>query len=171
MVTRVGINGFGRMGRLAFRAAWDLTEIAITHINEIKGGPATAAHLLKFDSVHGRWSKPTQTGESQLTVDGRKIAFTAEPAPNHVPWEANGVDIVLECSGKFLTPRHAEFVFSCDGAPATRNSTHEPHRDIELASKKIADRNRRRLCKGADRRIDSLNKNRFNQRRRLCRVV
>ena len=56
-MTRVGINGFGRMGRLAFRAAWDCTELRVVHINEIKGGAATAAHLLEFDSVHGRWSK------------------------------------------------------------------------------------------------------------------
>ena len=54
-MTRVGINGFGRMGRLAFRAAWDLPDISIVQVNEIKGGPATAAHLLEFDSVHGRW--------------------------------------------------------------------------------------------------------------------
>ena len=61
---RIGINGFGRMGRLVFRAAWDCTDVAVVHINEIKGGPATAAHLLEFDSVHGRWSKrsrPRQT--------------------------------------------------------------------------------------------------------------
>ena len=102
--TRIGINGFGRMGRLAFRAAWDLTDIAVTHINEIKGGPCTAAHLLEFDSVHGRWPKPMQIGENHLTVDGRRAAFTSEPAPDRVPWEESGVDIVLECSGKFLTP-------------------------------------------------------------------
>lgn len=52
---RVGINGFGRMGRLLLRAAWDWPDLEFAHINEIKGGPQTAAHLLKFDSVHGRW--------------------------------------------------------------------------------------------------------------------
>jgi glyceraldehyde 3-phosphate dehydrogenase len=64
-MTRIGINGFGRMGRLAFRAAWDCTDVEVVHINEIKGGAATAAHLLEFDSVHGRWSKPMKT-------DGRR---------------------------------------------------------------------------------------------------
>jgi glyceraldehyde 3-phosphate dehydrogenase len=103
-MVRVGINGFGRMGRLAFRAAWDVTDVAIVHINEIKGGPATAAHLLEFDSVHGRWSKPIRADHNSLVADGRTIAFTAEPTPNQVPWEASGVDIVLECSGKFITP-------------------------------------------------------------------
>ena len=91
------------MGRLVFRAAWDCTDLAVVHINEIKGGPATAAHLLEFDSVHGRWSKPMQVGADELTVEGRSIKFTAELTPNAVPWEGSHVDIVLECSGKFLT--------------------------------------------------------------------
>jgi len=103
-MVRIGINGFGRMGRLAFRAAWDLTDIGVVHINEVKGGAATAAHLLEFDSVHGRWSKPIQAGQDSLTIGGRAIAFTAEATPKQVPWEASGIDIVLECSGKFLTP-------------------------------------------------------------------
>src|ERR1700722_17780867 len=99
-MVRIGINGFGRMGRLAFRAAWDLTDIGVVHINEVKGDAATAGHLLEFDSVHGRWSKSIHAEQHCLTVDGRAIAFTAEPAPNQVPWEASGVDIALECSGK-----------------------------------------------------------------------
>ncbi|HUJ50461.1 MAG TPA: glyceraldehyde 3-phosphate dehydrogenase NAD-binding domain-containing protein, partial [Bryobacteraceae bacterium] len=61
-MTRIGINGFGRMGRLAFRAAWGCPDLAVVHINEIKGGPATAAHLLEFDSVHGRWPKLIKAG-------------------------------------------------------------------------------------------------------------
>ncbi len=73
------------------------------HVNEIKGGPATAAHLLEFDSVHGRWSKPMQSGPDSITVDRRAIAFTAHASPGEVPWDANDVDIVLECTGKFLT--------------------------------------------------------------------
>ena len=100
---RIGINGFGRMGRLAFRAAWDCTDVGVVHINEIKGGPATAAHLLEFDSVHGRWSKPMTTEEDKLTVEGRPITFTAAAKPNEIPWEGSNVDIVLECSGKLLT--------------------------------------------------------------------
>jgi glyceraldehyde 3-phosphate dehydrogenase len=53
-MTRIGINGFGRIGRLAFRAAWGRDDLAIVHINEVKGGSHTAAHLLEFDSVHGK---------------------------------------------------------------------------------------------------------------------
>lgn len=92
------------MGRLAFRVAWDCTDLEVVHINEIKGDSATAAHLLEFDSVHGRWSKPMKNTANELTVDGRPIKFTAESKPNDVPWEASNVDIVLECSGKLLTP-------------------------------------------------------------------
>jgi len=103
-VTRVGINGFGRMGRLAFRAAWDKPDISIVHVNEIKGGPATAAHLLEFDSVHGRWSREISPGTDQFAVDGRAIRFTDGAKPGEVPWEDSGVDIALECSGKWLTP-------------------------------------------------------------------
>src|SRR5580658_9923413 len=101
---RMGINGFGRMGRLAFRAAWDCTDVEVVHINEIKGGAATAAHLLEFDSVHGRWARSLKAEADRLTVEGCSIAFTAESKPNEVPWEASDVDIVLECSGKLLTP-------------------------------------------------------------------
>ena len=102
-MTRIGINGFGRMGRLAFRAVWDCPEVLIVHVNEIKGGVATAAHLLEFDSVHGRWTRPTTVGAGHFTVHGRKVAFTDGAKPGDVPWEENGVDIVLECSGKLVT--------------------------------------------------------------------
>jgi len=99
------------MGRLAFRAAWGCPDLAVVHINEIKGGPATAAHLLEFDSVHGRWPKLIKAGADELTVEGRPIKFTAELKPNEVPWEGSQVDIVLECSGKLLTPEVLEPYF------------------------------------------------------------
>ncbi len=110
-MTRIGINGFGRMGRLAFRAAWDCTDVAVVHINEIKGDSATAAHLLEFDSVHGRWSKSIKPETDGLMVEGRSIQFTAQSKPNEVAWEASHVDIVLECSGKLLTPEALEQFF------------------------------------------------------------
>lgn len=103
-MTRIGINGFGRMGRLAFRAAWERNDLEIVHVNEIKGGAKTAAHLLEFDSVHGRWPKSISSEDSSFTVDDRKIAFSDSPRPGDVPWEAAGIELVLECSGKLLTP-------------------------------------------------------------------
>jgi glyceraldehyde 3-phosphate dehydrogenase len=102
-MTRIGINGFGRVGRLAFRAVWDSPDVSIVHVNEIKGGPSTAVHLLEFDSVHGRWNRPTTVGPDHFIVDGRTVAFTDGSKPNEAPWEANAVDIVLECGGKFIT--------------------------------------------------------------------
>ena len=110
-MTRIGINGFGRMGRLAFRAVWDCTDLEIVHVNEIKGGAATAAHLLEFDSVHGRWTETIKTEADGLTVEGRQIKFTDRIKPNEVPWEASDVDIVLECSGKLITPDALEPYF------------------------------------------------------------
>jgi glyceraldehyde 3-phosphate dehydrogenase len=111
--TRIGINGFGRMGRLALRAGWDRTDIAFAHVNELHGGPETAAHLLTFDSVHGRWERGSRgepatapgarDGEGILHVDGAAIPFTAAADPGGVPWGDLGVDVVLECSGKFRT--------------------------------------------------------------------
>ncbi len=110
-MARIGINGFGRMGRLALRAVWDRADLEVVHINEIKGGASTAAHLLEFDSVHGRWSKSIKTDVDGITIEGRSIRFTAEPKPNEVAWEASDVDIVLECSGKLLTPDTLEPFF------------------------------------------------------------
>jgi glyceraldehyde 3-phosphate dehydrogenase len=101
---RVGINGFGRMGRLGFRAAWDWPEFEIVHINEVKGGSECAAHLLEFDSVHGRWNRAIGFDDNSLTVAGKKVSFSEFKAPGDVPWRALGVDIVIEASGKFRTP-------------------------------------------------------------------
>jgi len=103
-MTRIGINGFGRMGRLAFRAGFGRAPLSMVHINEIKGGAATAAHLLEFDSVHGRWPRSIAHTESSLSVDGERVAITASTKPSEIDWEEQGVEIVLECSGKFLTP-------------------------------------------------------------------
>ncbi len=101
MSIRVGINGFGRMGRLALRAAWDWPEFDIVHINEVKGGPETAAHLLEFDSVHGRWKRDIKAESDAIVIDGKKISFSEEKVIGYVPWQKHGVDIVIEASGKF----------------------------------------------------------------------
>lgn len=104
MKVRVGINGFGRMGRLAVRAAWGWPEIEFVHINEIKGGVEAAAHLLKFDSVHGRWKNEVEAVENRVIIDNKPLTFSEYSQPGEVPWEEFGVDIVLECSGKFRSP-------------------------------------------------------------------
>src|ERR1035441_5789772 len=103
-MTRIGINGFGRIGRLAFRAAWSRDDLSIVHINEVKGGSHTSAHLLEFDSVHGKWPMAIEASEDSLSVQGRQIAFTDVSQPGDVPWEGSGVELFLECSVKMLTP-------------------------------------------------------------------
>ena len=103
-MTSIAINGFGRMGRLALRAAWGLPELEFTHVNELHGDAATAAHLLVFDSVHGRWDREAHGAGSTLSIDGRSLSYSAEGAPGDVPWDELGVEVVLECSGRFRTP-------------------------------------------------------------------
>ena len=102
-MTRVGINGFGRMGRLALRAAWDRDDLAFVHVNEPAGDAATAAHLLCFDSVHGRWGRGAEGEGDSLTVDGQALTNSAETTPGAVAWDESGLDVVLECSGRFRT--------------------------------------------------------------------
>lgn len=120
---RIGINGMGRMGRLALRAGLGgivrtkddpraSNRLDIVHVNEIKGGAAATAHLLEFDSIHGRWHASFATdGETAIAVGGRRIGFSAAVSPGEVPWGDLGCDIVLECTGKFLKPEqlHAYF--------------------------------------------------------------
>jgi glyceraldehyde 3-phosphate dehydrogenase len=102
---RVGINGFGRMGRLALRAAWDEPEIEVVRVNEVAGDAASAAHLLEFDSVQGRWRNDavSSSGDS-LVVDGSEIAYSSLAGPGEVAWAESGVDLVIEATGCFRTP-------------------------------------------------------------------
>ena len=102
-MSRIGINGFGRMGRLAMRAAWGWPELTFAHVNEPKGDAATAAHLLMFDSVHGRWAESAEGEGDTLGVAGTSIGYSSASAPAEAPWGEAGIDIVLECSGKYRT--------------------------------------------------------------------
>ena len=113
---RVGINGMGRIGRLALRAAMGAAErqasdpradnrLEVVHLNEIKGGAAATAHLLAFDSVQGRWRADIRAdGEDAVRIDGRRLSFSTHSNPADIPWGELGVDVVLECTGKILTP-------------------------------------------------------------------
>ena len=104
MSIRVGINGFGLMGRFALRTALDWPDFEIVHINEVKGGPETAAHLLEFDSVHGRWQRDIGAADGGLVIDGKPVGFSDMQTPGEVVWDELGVDIVIEASGKFVKP-------------------------------------------------------------------
>ena len=100
---RIGINGFGRIGRLALRAAWGWPDLDFVHVNELKGDAATSAHLLTFDSVHGRWQHDVSGDGEALAIDGASIGYSRGAEPAAVPWGDHGVDVVLECSGRFRT--------------------------------------------------------------------
>jgi glyceraldehyde 3-phosphate dehydrogenase len=113
---RVGINGMGRIGRLALRAALGAAErpaddpragnrLEVVHLNELKGGVAATAHLLAFDSVQGRWRERIEAeGEATIVIGDRRLGFSSLASPADIPWGELGVDVVLECTGKFLTP-------------------------------------------------------------------
>ena len=112
---KIGINGLGRIGRLVLRAALGGilrdskdqnadARLEIMHLNEVSGGANTTAHLLEFDSVHGRWRADIESDESSITVDGRRMSFSSSEQPASVDWGAHGCDMVLECTGRFRTP-------------------------------------------------------------------
>lgn len=113
---RVGINGMGRIGRLALRAALGGVHrpsgdprrdnrLDVVHVNEIKGGSGATAHLLEFDSIQGRWNAAIAAdGEGALRIGDLRLGFSAAAQPGDVDWAGAGCDVVLECTGRFLTP-------------------------------------------------------------------
>lgn len=113
---KVGINGMGRIGRLALRAAMGAAErqaddpragnrLEVVHLNELKGGTAATAHLLAFDSVQGKWRADIRAeGDDTIRIDDRRLSFSSHASAAEIPWGELGVDVVLECTGKLLTP-------------------------------------------------------------------
>ncbi|NNJ92126.1 MAG: ArsJ-associated glyceraldehyde-3-phosphate dehydrogenase [Gammaproteobacteria bacterium] len=98
MTVKVGINGFGRMGRLGFRAGWGDSDYDIVKVNEIATDATGSAHLLKFDSVHGTWKKDTNTDGDGIVVDGQTIAYSSNTEVGDTDW--SDCDIVIEATGK-----------------------------------------------------------------------
>lgn len=96
---RVGINGFGRIGRILFRYGFDRFDIV--GVNNGSGSVESQAHFLKYDSAHGRFGKKVSTEGSNLIVDGKAIPFSFEKDPTKIPWKEWGADIVFECTGVF----------------------------------------------------------------------
>jgi glyceraldehyde 3-phosphate dehydrogenase len=117
MSIRVGINGFGRIGRLVFRAAMANEEVEVIAINDLTDAH-TMAHLLKYDSVHGTLDAEVSSTEDAIVVGGKSIALTAIKDPAHLRWKDFNVDIVMECTGLF-----------CDKASASKH--------IEAGAKKV----------------------------------
>ncbi|HFG1863220.1 TPA: ArsJ-associated glyceraldehyde-3-phosphate dehydrogenase [Vibrio cholerae] len=105
MAIKVGINGFGRIGRLALRASFDWPEIEFVQINDVAGDAATLAHLLEFDSVQGRWHHSVGSEADAILINGKRIRTTQEKAIDAVDW--SGCDVVIEATGKH---RKGEFL-------------------------------------------------------------
>ncbi|PIQ79345.1 type I glyceraldehyde-3-phosphate dehydrogenase [Candidatus Peregrinibacteria bacterium CG11_big_fil_rev_8_21_14_0_20_41_10] len=103
---RVAINGFGRIGRLAFRANLINPVIDIVSVNDLSG-PEQAAHLLKWDSVYGQLNADVQVKEDGITVNGKFIKVHSEREPTNLPWAAENIDVVMECTGIFRTKETA----------------------------------------------------------------
>ena len=102
MAVRVAINGFGRIGRLVARAIFDLgrKDVEVVAINDL-ANLKTNAHLLKYDSVHGRYPGTVEASDSALIIDGQEVKVVQEPDPSKLPWADMGIDVAMECSGRF----------------------------------------------------------------------
>jgi glyceraldehyde 3-phosphate dehydrogenase len=133
MAVRIGINGFGRIGRCVVRAWQRNTQgCEIVAINDITD-PATLAHLLQYDSVHGRMPGHARAEEGALDVNGKRIAVFAEKDPAKLPWQKLGVDVVLECTGLFTEAAKARAHIDAGGAKKVLISAPAKSPDITLA--------------------------------------
>jgi glyceraldehyde 3-phosphate dehydrogenase len=106
MKTKVAINGFGRIGRNAFKIAFDRTDLEIVAINDLTDSK-TLAHLLKHDSNYGKYEHEVDFDESHIIVNDQKIKLTAEKDPTQLPWKELGVDVVIESTGRFTKKEDA----------------------------------------------------------------
>ena len=103
MSIRIAINGFGRMGRLAVREVFDWEGVEIVHINEIACDAFSSAHLLNFDSAHGRWWNEAIAESDAIVVDGKRIGYSMNKEISATDWGAMALDVLIECTGKFRT--------------------------------------------------------------------
>lgn len=125
---KVAINGFGRIGRSFFRAAFGLPEFDIVAVNDL-ADPATLAYLLKYDSVYGRYGKSVQPAAGGLIVDGTPVGVLAEKDPSRLPWQELGVEVIVESTGLFTDGAKAKAHLDAGAkrvvitAPASRDVT------------------------------------------------
>ena len=108
MSIRIGINGFGRIGRLVFRAGIVRDDIEIVAVNAPDKKPEQLAYVVKYDSVHGRFNGTVEVADGNLVVNGKTVKLLDSRDPSKLPWGELGVDYVLECTGKFLTKEAAQ---------------------------------------------------------------
>ncbi|MBX6379680.1 glyceraldehyde 3-phosphate dehydrogenase [Thermoflavifilum aggregans] len=104
---KIGINGFGRIGRLAFRQIYKMEDVDVVAINDLTS-PAVLAHLLKYDTAQGRFHEEVKSTDQSIIVNGEEIMIYAQKDPAQIPWGKHGVDVVLECTGHFTDKTKAE---------------------------------------------------------------
>ena len=131
-MTRIGINGFGRIGRLVVRGLQRHPDLELVHVNDPNSDAATSAHLLDFDTVHGRFPGAVESDNASIVVDGRRISHSEHSAPGAVPWSDLGVDVVIEASGKFRTVEQLEQYFDVHGAAIARVVVAAPVKDASV---------------------------------------
>ena len=107
MSIKIGINGFGRIGNLTFQAALEKSEVEVVAINDPFITADYMAYMVKYDSIHGRFKGEVSSEEGKLIVNGKEIKVYNEMDPKNIPWGAEGVEYVLECSGVFTTTEKA----------------------------------------------------------------
>jgi len=130
MAVKVGINGFGRIGRMVLRAAYTRNDIEFLALNDLTD-PNTLAHLLKYDSVHGILKDDIEVEENAIVVNGKRIQIISEKDPGKLPWKDLGVDIVFESTGLFRDRSQASKHLDA-GAKKVIISAPAPDPDITL---------------------------------------
>ena len=131
MPVKVGINGFGRIGRNVFRAAQGRSDLEIVAVNDITD-PGTLAHLLKYDSILGNYAGSVSADGDQLQVDGHRVKVFAEKDPGNLPWKDLGIDIVVESTGLFTDATKAKVHMERGGARKVIISAPAKNEDITL---------------------------------------
>ena len=131
MAIKVGINGFGRIGRNVFKAAFDSDEVEVVAVNDLTSND-TLAHLLKYDSVFGVWNKEVSSDDNHIIIDGKKIVATATPSLDDLRWGDHGVGIVVESTGIFTDATKAKAHIDQGGAKKVIISAPAKNEDVTI---------------------------------------
>ncbi|MDD3376521.1 MAG: type I glyceraldehyde-3-phosphate dehydrogenase [Candidatus Riflebacteria bacterium] len=131
MTKKVGINGFGRIGRMVFRAMLETSELEVVAINDITDAK-TLAHLLKYDSIHRKLNNQIEAKDDCLIVDGKVIKIYAERDPGNIPWKNHGIEYVVESTGLFIDKEKAEVHITKGGAKKVIISAPAKNEDITI---------------------------------------
>lgn len=131
MKKKIAINGFGRIGRLTFQALIKNETVEVVAINDLTNAK-TLAHLLKYDSVHGKFDGEVSADENSITINGKKYVIYAEKDPENLPWKELGIDIVVECTGRFRKRADIEKHLAAGARKVTLSVPADKSEDVDL---------------------------------------